>query len=143
MTTCYVVPEALEGSLKMELSIKEFVTLLSQKDLSYGHAHGWLEDQDERFCDNLLDRRTAARILHRYMKIELGIPDLSDISAANVLADLYTCRACVNDVAQMFVRGIMCSCQFERDGKIYEIFDMGATVSKSDAENWIASLRSQ
>ena len=91
----------------MNITIKDFVTLLSQKDLAYAHARGWLEDQDERFCDNLLDRRTAARILHRYMKIELGVPDVQDISAANVLADLYTCRACVNDVAQMFVRGIM------------------------------------
>ena len=117
----------------MNITIKDFVNLLSQKDLSYGHAHGWLEDQDERFCDNLLDRRTAARILHRYMKIELGVPDLEDISAANVLADLYTCRACVNDVAQMFVRGIMDSRQVERDGKIYEIFDMGGLVSKEEA----------
>ena len=77
----------------MNITIKDFVILLSQKDLAYGHVHGWLEDQDERFCDNLLDRRTAARIFHRYMKIELGVPDLEDISAANVLADLYTCRA--------------------------------------------------
>ena len=116
----------------MNITIKDFVNLLSQKDLSYGHAHGWLEDQDERFCDNLLDRRTAARILHRYMKIELGVPDLEDISAANVLADLYTCRACVNDVAQMFVRGIMDSRQVERDGKIYEIFDMSGEVAKEE-----------
>ena len=127
----------------MNITIKEFVNLLSQNDLSYGHARGWLEDQDERFGENFLDRRTAARILHRYMKIELGVPDLADVSAANVLADLYTCRVCVNDVAQIFTRGIMESSQVERDGKIFEIFDMGATVNKTDAEKWIASLRSQ
>ena len=117
----------------MNITIKDFVIQLSQKDLAYGHAHGWLEDQDERFCDNLLDRRTAARILHRYMKIELGIPDVQDISGAEVLADLYTCRACVNDVAQLFVRGIMESRQVERDGKVYEIFDMGALVTRDEA----------
>jgi hypothetical protein len=117
----------------MNITIKDFVNLLSQKDLSYGHARGWLEDQDERFCNNLLDRRTAARILHRYMKIELGITDLADVSAANVLADLYTCRVCVNDVAQIFVRGIMSSRQVERDGKLFEIFDMGGLVSKEEA----------
>ena len=127
----------------MNITIKEFVILLSQKDLSYGHARGWLEDQDERFGENFLDRRTAARILHRYMKIELGVPDLADVSAANVLADLYTCRVCVNDVAQIFTRGIMESSQVERDGKIFEIFDMGGLVSKTDAEMWIASFRSQ
>ena len=117
----------------MNITIKDFVIQLSQKDLAYGHARGWLEDQDERFCDNLLDRRTAARILHRYMKIELGIPDVQDISGAEVLADLYTCRACVNDVAQLFVRGIMESRQVERDGKVYEIFDMGALVTRDEA----------
>ena len=116
----------------MNITIKDFVNLLSQKELAYGHARGWLEDQDERFCDNLLDRRTAARIIHRYMKIELGVPDLPDISAANVLADLYTCRACVNDVAQVFLRGIMESRQIERDGKIFEIFDMGGLVTHDE-----------
>ena len=124
----------------MNITIKEFVNLLSQKDLSYAHARGWLEDQDERFCDNLLDRRTAARILHRYMKIELGVPDVQDISAANVLADLYTCRACVNDVAQMFVRGIMESRQVERDGEVVEIFDMGGEVSKEEALELVGSF---
>ena len=127
----------------MNITIKDFVHLLSQKDLAYGHARGWLEDQDERFCANLLDRRTAARIIHRYMKLELCIPDLPDISAANVLADLYTCRACVNDVAQIFLRGIMESREVERDGKIFEIFDMGGLVNQTEAEEWIAaSLRS-
>ena len=127
----------------MNITIKQFVKLLSQKDLAYGHARGWLEDQDERFCDNLLDRRTAARIIHRYMKIELGVSDLTDISAANVLADLYTCGACVNDVAQIFLREIMGSREVERDGQIFEIFDMGGLVIKEDAEKWIAaSLRS-
>ena len=127
----------------MNITIKDFVHLLSQKDLAYGHARGWLEDQDERFCANLLDRRTAARIIHRYMKLELGIPDLPDISVANVLADLYTCRACVNDVAQIFLRGIMQSREVERDGQIFEIFDMGGLVNQTEAEEWIAaSLRS-
>lgn len=116
----------------MPITIKDFVSLLSQKDLSYGHTHGWLEDQDERFCDNHLDRRTAARIIHRYMKLELGILDLPDISAANVLADLYTCRACVNDVAQVFVRGIMEAREVERDGEIIKIFDMMGEVSHDE-----------
>ena len=123
----------------MNITIEQFVNLLSQKDLAYGHSRGWLEDQDERFCDKLLDRRTAARIIHRYMKIELVVPDLTDISSANVLADLYTCRACVNDVAQVFLRGIMQARQVERDGKIIEIFDMGGLVINEDAEKWIAA----
>ena len=126
----------------MNISIKDFVYLLSQKDLSYGHAHGWLEDQDERFGDNYLDRRTAARVLHRYMKLELGIPDLPDISGANVLADLYTCRTCVNDVAQIFLRGIMESREVERDGQIFEIFDMIALVTNDEVSKLMHAFAS-
>ena len=81
---------------------------LSEGELiHYAHTRGWLEDQDERFCDKNLNRQTAARILHQFMKIELGVPDLQDISAANVLADLYTCHTCVNHIAQIYLRGIM------------------------------------
>ena len=126
----------------MNITIKDFVYLLSQKDLSYGHTHGWLEDQDERFGDNYLDRRTAARILHRYMKLELGIPDMPDISSANVLADLYTCRTCVNDVAQIFLRGIMESREVERDGKIFEIFDMGGLVTHDEVSKLMHAFAS-
>lgn len=73
----------------------------------YGRQKGWLEDEDERFSQSYITRRAAARIIHQFMKIELKIPDLSDISAAEVLTDLYTCRTCANHIAQVFVRGLM------------------------------------
>ena len=91
--------------------------------LRYAHARGWIEDQDERFCDNSLNRQTAARIIHEFMKIELGMPDLQDISAANELADLYTCHTCVNHIAQVYLRGIMEAQVVERDGVEYKVFD--------------------
>lgn len=126
----------------MNITIKEFVTLLSQKDLSYGHVRGWLEDQDERFCDNFLNRQTAARIIHQFMKIELGVPDLPDITPANVLADLYTCHTCVNHIAQVYLRGIMDAQDVERDGVEYKIFNHLEEVSEEEATSFIKNLDS-
>ena len=75
--------------------------------LRYGHFRGWLEDSDERNPDAPLNRQTAARIIHLFMLIELGIPDLQDITPATTLKDLYTCRVCANHIAQVYTRGIM------------------------------------
>ena len=109
--------------------------------LHAAHLRGWLEDQDERFPDTHLDRRTAARIIHNFMRIVLSIPDLPDITPATKLADLYTCHACVNHVAQVFCRGIITSTQTERDGKIYEIFDMLSPISESEGQEIIKKIQ--
>ena len=108
-------------------------TLTVGELLHYAHTRGWLEDQDERFCDKNLNRQTAARILHQFMKIELRVPDLQDISAANVLADLYTCHTCVNHIAQVYLRGIMEAQRVERDGVEYKIFNHLEEVSEEEA----------
>ena len=95
------------------MTVKTFVYALAANKnnvpnfLSIGHKDGWLEDSDERFPDAVLDRRTAARIIHQYLLIEQKIPDLPDISKATKLIDLYTCRACANHIAQIYERGIM------------------------------------
>ena len=91
--------------------------------LRYAHVRGWIEDQDERFCNESLNRQTAARIVHEFMRIELGVPDLPDFSGANVLADLYTCHACVNHIAQVYLRGIIKSQTVVREGAEYKIFN--------------------
>ena len=75
--------------------------------LRFGHFRGWLEDSDECHPENLLNRQTAARIIHQFMLMELSIPDISDIRGAERLRDLYTCRVCANHVAQVYLRGIM------------------------------------
>lgn len=75
--------------------------------LRFGHVRGWLEDSDERFPYTPVDRRAAARIVHQFMRIELKIEDLSDISAAEKLKDLYTCRSCAAHVAQVYCRGLI------------------------------------
>ena len=75
--------------------------------LRYGHFRGWLEDQDERNPAAPLNRQTAARIVHLFLLIECGLQDLSNITPATNLKDLYTCRACANHIAQVYCRGIM------------------------------------
>lgn len=75
--------------------------------LRYGHFRGWLEDSDERHPETLLNRQTAARIIHQFMVVELHMSDVADISAAEKLRDLYTCRVCANHIAQVYARGIM------------------------------------
>ena len=100
--------------------------------LRYAHVRGWIEDQDERFCDNTLNRQTAARIVHEFMRIELGVPDLQDISAANELADLYICHTCVNHIAQVYLRGIMEAQVVERDGVEFKVFNHLGEVCEND-----------
>ena len=106
---------------------------LSESELiHYAHTRGWLEDQDERFCEKNLNRQTAARILHQFMKIEIRVPDLQDISPANVLADLYTCHTCVNHIAQIYLRGIMGAQTVERDGVEYKVFNHLEELSEKE-----------
>ena len=133
------------------ISIKEFVEVLSSSFpqvfpagepylLHYAHTRGWLEDQDERFCDKSLNRQTTARIIHQFMKIELGVPDLRDISPANVLADLYTCHTCVNHIAQVYLRGIMEAQIIEKDGIEYKIFNHLEEMSVEESQKCLNKI---
>ena len=54
----------------------EPVEMPLQNLLSYGHVKGWLQDWDEHDSDRPLDKRTAARIIHQFMKLELGVPEI-------------------------------------------------------------------
>jgi len=127
----------------MNYTIKKYIELLASSFpqvfptdqanlLLYAHTRGWLEDQDERFCDKNLNRQTAARIVHQFMKIELGVSDLPDIRPANVLADLYTCHTCVNHIAQVYLRGLMPAQTVERDGVEYKIFNHLEEVTEEE-----------
>ena len=77
------------------------------------------------------------------MKIELCVPDLQDISAANVLADLYTCHTCVNHIAQVFLRGIMDAQFIERDGNEYKIFNHLEEMTLEESKNCLKRLYSK
>ncbi len=132
-----------------EITIKEFINLLSEhfspplalqeNIVNYAHQKGWIEDQDEMNQNNLIDKRTAARIIHQFMKIEFKIPDTKDIKPAEILRDLYTCRVCVNHVSQVFVKGIMNSEEIQNPttGEIVQIFNMTRIITREEVEQII------
>jgi len=71
-----------------------------------GRREGWLEEEDTLYPDFGIDRRAAARIIHQFIKIKLGIADVSDWSRAKKCADLYDCRVCAAHIAQVVERYI-------------------------------------
>lgn len=82
--------------------------LMQQKDsVFYAYKAGWIEQQDVIGRESALDRKTAARILHQFLRRELKEEDVMDCSAASGLQDLYDCRVCVSHVMQVYVKGIM------------------------------------
>ena len=107
--------------------------------LLYGHKRGWLEDSDETNPHKPLDRRTAARIIHQFMKIEMHIPDEKDIKQKKKKKNLYTCRVRANHIAQVVVKKIM-QPVLAPDEKTY-IFDSLAIVTKQEQEQIIKKIR--
>ena len=73
----------------------------------YGRRRGWLEDGDVTDSRKCLERRTAARVVHSFLRIEMGEPDEAEWRGAEQLKDLYDCHTCVNHVAQVYSKGIM------------------------------------
>ena len=78
-----------------------------EQRLQEGRIRGWIEEQDLLNLEEALDRRSAARILHMYLRIVRGVKDAEDITPAYGLRDLFDCRVCANHIAQVYVRGIM------------------------------------
>lgn len=112
--------------------------------LRFGHFRGWLEDSDERNSTAPLNRQTAARITHEFLRLELKIPDLADISPATKLKDLYTCRVCANHIAQIYCHGIMGTKKEEPDLQNISdsselFFNHQALLTKEEADKVIAN----
>ena len=53
------------------------------------------------------ERKNAAKEVHKYLRKVLEEPDETSVEKAEVLKDLYDCHACVEDIAQVYVKGIM------------------------------------
>lgn len=103
--------------------------------MDYGYQIGWLEDMDVTHCDEPLQRKSAARILHEFMRIELKEADEEDISPAKKLRDLYDCRICAKHVMQVYTKGIMGG-NYLTD-TLY-LFEMNKEITMQEAETYIA-----
>jgi len=97
---------------------------------------GWVEEQDIMGQDEELDRRTAARIIHLFMRTVLGIKDSEDITPAYQMKDLFDCRVCAGHIAEVYMKGIIPA--VELNGM--KIFDVFRSVSEEEAEAMITAL---
>ena len=128
------------------ITIKEFVEKLAAGGgvnplpadcVEYGYASGWLEAQDVMMQKECLQRKTAARISHSFLRKEQKEADEIDGSPAYILQDLFDCRACAGHIIQMYVKGIM-------DGIILpgnrKVFGTDQMVSEEEAEELLIRL---
>ena len=105
--------------------------------MDYGYQVGWLEDMDITYCNEPLQRKNAARILHEFMRIELKEADVEDISPAKKLRDLYDCRVCAKHVMQVYTKGIM-EGNYLTD-TLY-LFEMNRGITVQEEETYIARV---
>lgn len=122
------------------ISIEEFIEKLTAGGGSVpspadcvesGYASGWLEVQDVLNRKEVLKRKTAARILHEYLRRGQQEADEVDGSPAYRLLDLFDCRVCAGHIIQVYVKGIMEGKQ-TADGRL--IFGTEDVVFKEEAE---------
>lgn len=78
-----------------------------QEFMMNGRRKGWLEDIDTARGQRLADRQTTARIVHQFLRCQMGEADEPDWGDARNLKDLYDCHTCVNHIAQVYAKGIM------------------------------------
>lgn len=123
------------------ISIEEFVQrvtvgggmLSSSADcVEYGYHSGWLEAQDVAGRKAVLQRKTAARILHEFLRRECQEVDEIDGSPAYRLQDLFDCRVCAGHIIQVYMKGIM-EDKKTADGVL--VFGTEDEVSLKEAEN--------
>lgn len=128
----------------MEVKLPEQALLSQSKTLLYyGRIRGWAEELDEIRAEEPIERREAARIIHQFMRKELGITDVEASWVAGELQDLYTCRVCVNHVMQVYARKLFEAEETQTaEGKIVKIFNMLGTVSTSEAKQIIERMYS-
>lgn len=70
-------------------------------------------------------RQTAARLVHEWLRNVRGEADATEIDVALNLRDIYDCHACVDHVAQVYVKGIM--------GARAAVFGMREVLSAQEA----------
>ncbi len=88
------------------LTVEQFAGLL--ENIFYDAGKGTYKagcDVPQR-PEEFIKRRTAAGIIHHAL-LCTGETDEEHIEAAFRLKDLYTCKTCVNHIAQVYAKGIM------------------------------------
>lgn len=93
--------------------VKEFYEILEKSSVSYrtvltnGDSPDLSGQIDFAKPDELLERRTAAHIVHYILKNILKETDEPDITLAFELKDIFECKVCLPHITQVYVKGIM------------------------------------
>lgn len=111
-------------------------TLTYEEICAIGRERGWLSEQELSFALWEIDRRSAARIIHEFMRIELGEKDIPDWNEVSMLKDLYDCRACASHVAFVCLRNIMPPKEKDR-------FDLLSKMTYEEAESILNKVFSE
>ncbi len=98
---------------------------------------GLIEESDILHADEPIDRGSAARLLHIFIRDLCNIQDERDITAAYELMDLFDCRICAGHIAQVYVKGIMEAADIDE----VCIFDRNAQLSQDEAHECISKAR--
>ena len=118
--------------------------LYSSEDLRGLYEKGLIEAEDIHQRDKKMTRGDAARFAHLYLRGIKKIPDLTDISKAEVVRDLYDCRVCANYIAQVFLRGVMSAKEIPGivgDGEArFLFFDTKSGIDISEAGEIVEKL---
>lgn len=109
--------------LLMERYTQEIDEDLSVDDLGY-YLEGLLSKASSDKPAQSLTRKTAARILHEFMRCVLKWEDLDWGNAAK-LRDIYDCRVCSNAIAQVYTRGIIGEAE-------HEVFGLNLVISEKE-----------
>ncbi|MCR4945952.1 MAG: hypothetical protein K5929_03280 [Lachnospiraceae bacterium] len=99
---------------------------------------GLTDRYQEEHKEAAVSRRDAAKIVHIFLRDVLKVPDLADISQAAKLKDLYDCRVCVNDIAQVFLRGIMQGHEYPGGLLLFESYEM---LTDEETEKVFSAVR--
>ena len=102
------------------------------------HELGLTDRYQEEHKDATVSRRDAAKMVHVFLRDVLKVPDLADISGAAKLKDLYDCRVCVNDIAQVFLRGIMQGHEYPGGLLLFESYEM---LTDEETEKVFSAVR--
>lgn len=94
---------------------------------------GLITDFDIRHFGDLIERRHAARIIHNTL-LFLNEQDETAYTLARNLRDLYSCRTCVNHIAQVYEKGIM----EEWESGAFGLYEK---VTDAEAEDMISRIR--
>lgn len=114
------------------LTVEQFVALLGHSMYAAEDRMGRADSEVPQKPQELITRKTAAGIIHRALLLS-GEADEEGIDAAWQLKDLYTCKTCVNHIAQVYSKGIMTA---QETG----LFGVDEKISREEAEEIIQKV---